>query len=90
LFIIKIVAMAKYSKKASVKVERAMHEMKEGTLKSSSGRKVTNPKQAVAIGAVRGKRIWRESSQKSRGEKINIIVKIPPEATSCCQNFFNP
>ena len=27
-----------------------MHEMKEGTLKSGSGKKVTNPKQAVAIG----------------------------------------
>ncbi|WP_156307415.1 DUF6496 domain-containing protein [Sphingobacterium endophyticum] len=42
--------MAKYSKKASEKVERAMHEMKEGKLKSGSGKKVTTRKQAVAIG----------------------------------------
>lgn len=42
--------MAKYSKGASKKVETAMHEMKRGTLKSSSGQKVTNPKQAIAIG----------------------------------------
>jgi len=42
--------MAKYSKKAQEKVEESMHEMKEGKLKSGSGKKVTNPKQAVAIG----------------------------------------
>ena len=42
--------MAKYSKKASDKVEKTMHEMKEGTLKSGSGKKVTSKKQAVAIG----------------------------------------
>ncbi|HYK77784.1 MAG TPA: DUF6496 domain-containing protein [Daejeonella sp.] len=43
--------MAKYSKKAQESVEEAMHEMKEGKLKSGkSGKKVTNPKQAVAIG----------------------------------------
>jgi hypothetical protein len=43
--------MAKYSKKAGTKVERAMHEMKHGQLKSGrSGKKVTNPKQAIAIG----------------------------------------
>jgi len=42
--------MAKYSKKASEKVEKTMHEMKEGKLKSGSGKKVTNKKQAVAIG----------------------------------------
>jgi hypothetical protein len=43
--------MAKYSKAAQKKVEKAMHEMHEGKLKSGrSGKKVTNPKQAVAIG----------------------------------------
>ncbi len=42
--------MAKYPKKAQEKVEETMHEMKEGKLKSGSGKKVTNPKQAVAIG----------------------------------------
>jgi hypothetical protein len=43
--------MAKYSKKAGEKVERAMKEMKQGKLRSGrSGKKVTNPKQAIAIG----------------------------------------
>jgi hypothetical protein len=42
--------MAKYSEKASEKVEKTMHEMKEGKLKSSSGKKVTSKKQAIAIG----------------------------------------
>jgi len=42
--------MAKYSKKAGEKVEKAVHEEKKGTLKSGSGKKVTSKKQAVAIG----------------------------------------
>jgi hypothetical protein len=43
--------MAKYSKKAQDKVEKAMHERKEGTLKSGrSGKKVKSKKQAIAIG----------------------------------------
>jgi hypothetical protein len=43
--------MAKYSKKAQSKVERAMHERKRGTLRSGrSGKKVTSRKQAIAIG----------------------------------------
>jgi hypothetical protein len=43
--------MAKYSKKSQTKVKKAMHEMKRGKLKmGKSGKKVTNPKQAIAIG----------------------------------------
>jgi hypothetical protein len=43
--------MTRYSKKAQEKVRENMHEMKEGKLKSGrSGKKVTDPKQAVAIG----------------------------------------
>lgn len=43
--------MAKYGPKAQQKVEKAVEEMKEGTLKSGkSGKKVTSRKQAVAIG----------------------------------------
>jgi hypothetical protein len=43
--------MPKYSKKAQEKVEKVMHERKEGTLRSgSSGKKVTSRKQAIAIG----------------------------------------
>jgi hypothetical protein len=41
----------KYSPKASASVEREMKAMKKGKLKSGpSGKKVTNPKQAIAIG----------------------------------------
>ncbi len=40
----------KYGKKASEKVERALHEMKRGTLRSGSGGKVTSRAQAIAIG----------------------------------------
>jgi hypothetical protein len=37
------------SHKKPAKVEKVMHEFKTGSLKSSSGQKVTNRKQAVAI-----------------------------------------
>ena len=37
------------SKKQQEKVSKVMGEYKEGTLKSSSGKKVTSKKQAVAI-----------------------------------------
>jgi hypothetical protein len=41
----------KYGPKASKQVETEMHEMHQGKLKSGhSGKKVTNPKQAIAIG----------------------------------------
>ena len=41
----------KYSPSASKDVEREMKAMKQGKLKSGrSGKKVTNPKQAIAIG----------------------------------------
>lgn len=42
--------MNKYGDKAQEKVHKTMHEMKEGKLKSGSGKKVTSKKQAVAIG----------------------------------------
>jgi len=43
--------MAKYGPKAQEKVDKAVHEMKAGKLKSGrSGQKVTSRKQAVAIG----------------------------------------
>ena len=40
----------KYSEKAQEKVGKVMKEFEEGKLKSSSGKKVTDKKQAVAIG----------------------------------------
>jgi hypothetical protein len=40
----------KYSPAAGKSVEREMKAMKQGKLKSGSGQKVTDPKQAIAIG----------------------------------------
>lgn len=43
--------MAKYAEKSQDKVAENMREMKKGELKSGrSGKTVTNPKQAIAIG----------------------------------------
>ena len=43
--------MAKYGAESKEEVGKAMHEFKEGKLKSGkSGKKVSNPKQAIAIG----------------------------------------
>jgi hypothetical protein len=42
--------MNKYGPKAQEKVERSMKEFKKGELKDSHGHKVTDRKQAVAIG----------------------------------------
>lgn len=66
--------MAKYGKKASDKVEKAMHERKKGTLKSGrSGKKVTSKKQAIAIGLSEarkeGAKVPRNSSKKSSSKK---------------------
>jgi hypothetical protein len=47
----------KYGPKASQTVKRAVHEMKEGTLKSGkSGKKVKSRKQAIAIGLSEARR----------------------------------
>jgi len=47
----------KYSPSAQKSVEREMHEFKRGKLKSGrSGKKVTNPKQAIAIGLSEARR----------------------------------
>jgi len=59
--------MAKYSKKASRKVERAMHERKHGTLRSGrSGKKVTSRKQAIAIGLSEARREGAKVPKKRR------------------------
>lgn len=61
--------MAKTTSKGKGKVEKVMHEFKEGTLKSSSGQKVTDRKQAVAVALSEareaGARIPKKSSAKS-------------------------
>jgi hypothetical protein len=70
--------MAKYGKKAQEKVKKAMHERKEGTLKSGkSGKKVTSRKQAIAIGLSEarkegGKAPKKKSSKKKSSSKKTI------------------
>ena len=66
--------MAKYSKKAQEKVERAMHERKHGTLKSGrSGKKVRSRKQAIAIGLSEarkaGAKVPKRNGRKSTARK---------------------
>ena len=57
--------MAAYGKKASEKVERAMHEKKTGTLRrGKSGKKVTSRKQAVAIGLSEARRAGAKVPRK--------------------------
>jgi hypothetical protein len=54
----------KYSKAASNKVEKVMHERKRGTLRSGSGKKVTSKKQAVAIGLSEARRAGKKVPRK--------------------------
>jgi hypothetical protein len=59
---------SKYGKKASQKVKRAMHERKEGTLKSGrSGKKVKSRKQAIAIGLSEARREGAKVPKKKSG-----------------------
>jgi hypothetical protein len=62
--------MARYGKKASEKVEKAMHERKRGTLKSGkSGKKVTSRKQAIAIGLSEARRSGGKVPRKKSSSK---------------------
>jgi len=56
--------MAKYSEKASEKVGTAVHEMKEGKLKTGTGKKVTSKKQAIAIGLSEAKKAGAKVPKK--------------------------
>jgi hypothetical protein len=63
----------RYSKGASRKVGKTMHERKHGTLRSGrSGKKVTSRKQAIAIGLSEARRAGkkvpkRRSSSSKKG-----------------------
>ena len=60
----------KYSKGASKKVERAMHEMKRVKVKSGgSGRKVKSRKQAIAIGLSEARAEGKKVPKKKSGGK---------------------
>lgn len=62
--------MAKYSKKAGDNVKETMHEMKEGKLKSGSGKKVTSRKQAIAIGLSEAREDGAKVPAKKTASKV--------------------
>jgi hypothetical protein len=63
--------MARYGKTAGRKVERAMHELEAGTLRSGrSKKKVKSRKQAIAIGLSEARRAGAKvPRKKSSGRK---------------------
>ena len=66
--------MAKYSKKASSSVERAMKKRRAGTLKSGrSGRKVRSRQQAIAIGLSearkKGAKVPKKAKRKRKAKR---------------------
>ena len=80
--------MAKYSKASQNSVKEAMREMKKGKLKSGSGAKVKNPRQAIAIGLSeareKGAKVpAKKGAKKSCGEKIREAGSKKSRQTSC-------
>ena len=68
--------MAKYGKRAQSKVKKAMHERKEGTLRSGkSGKKVTSRKQAIAIGLSEARRAGGKVPKKSAKKSSRKTAK---------------
>ena len=60
----------KYGEKAQKSVHKAMHEYKEGKLKSGkSGKKVTNRKQAIAIGLSKARKKGAKVPAKAHSSK---------------------
>ena len=56
----------KYSKAASKKVGKVMHELKHGTLRSGgSGKKVKSRKQAIAIGLSEARRAGKKAPARA-------------------------
>src|SRR5829696_4719848 len=75
--------MARYGKKASKKVEKAMHERKRGTLKSGrSGKKVTSKKQAIAIGLSEARKEGGKVPAKKTSARKTAAKKAPAKKTA--------
>ena len=65
----KTASKRKYGSTAQRKVKRSMHEMKRGELKSGrSGKKVKNPKQAIAIGLSEARRSGAKVPSKPKSK----------------------
>ena len=68
--------MAKYSKKAGDRVEKAMQEKKKGTLKSGkSNKKVTSRKQAIAIGLSEARKEGAKVPKKKTATRKKTAAK---------------
>jgi hypothetical protein len=67
---------SRYSSKARSKVKRAMHERKEGTLRSGrSGKKVKSRKQAIAIGLSEARKAGAKvPKKKQQGETQTLLM----------------
>src|ERR1044072_3522834 len=66
----------KYSKGTQDKVHEALHEQKEGELKSGrSGKKVTSRKQAIAIGLSEARQEGKKVPEKKSGSKKTAAKK---------------
>lgn len=75
--------MANYFKKAGEKVKKVMHEMQEGKLKSGrSGKKVTNPKQAIAIGLSEAREQGAKVPKKAAPKKAAAKKAAPKKVAS--------
>lgn len=61
--------MAKYGKKSQEKVKEVMHEMKEGKLKTGTGKKVKSRKQAFAIGLSEARKAGGKVPKKKEKSK---------------------
>ncbi len=76
----------KYSPAESKSVEREMHAFKEGKLKSGSGQKVTNPKQAIAIGLsearAEGKKVPPPPAKSASAKKVGTKSAATSAATT--------
>lgn len=57
------------------RMKEEMHKFKEGTLKSSSGQMVTNPKQAIAISLSEAGMSRNKSKRSKRGKRIKISLR---------------
>jgi len=74
--------MAKYAKKAGEKVEEEMREMKEGKLKTGTGKKVTNPKQAIAIGLSEARKEGAKVPKKAGAQKASAKKTVTKKASA--------
>ena len=83
--------MAKQNKAQKDTVERVMHEFKHGELKMRGGRKVKNPRQAIAIGLREAgaskyeskkdnaRSLRRTKRKERRGETARAETEGPPQ-----------